>query len=297
MTSRLHRVTALDRVELMVAQGEVHGLLGANGAGKTTLLKILVGLMRPSSGSVALFGKEHSRFGPTTLDGIGAVIDHPRFVPSFSGRQNLELLAVAMNSAPGAVDSSLNRVGLAAAKERRFSSYSLGMRQKLSLAAAFMRQARLLILDEPTNGLDPESVVQIRDHIRAFAKSGGTVLMSSHNLTEVEAVADSISVLREGKMVAAGTLSEIFGELDPPSLVLSSNNAVQLKEILLNCLPEVCILEDSPESLEVQELSVDQIAVLNQECVQRGVVVSEMVRSKRNLEDAFLRITSDDKRQ
>ncbi|HEV2360689.1 MAG TPA: ATP-binding cassette domain-containing protein, partial [Acidimicrobiales bacterium] len=186
-------VVALDDVTLSVAPGEVHGLIGPNGAGKSTLLRILFGLVRPSAGRVRLFGREHGADGTAeTLQGVAGFVDRPRFYPFFSGRQNLEILSqVDGPQARTTIDEVLEWTGLEGAASRKVGGWSTGMLQRLGLAAALLRHPRLLLLDEPATGLDPAGARDLNTLIRTLSAEGVTVLLSSHDMAEMDEVCDS----------------------------------------------------------------------------------------------------------
>jgi ABC-2 type transport system ATP-binding protein len=200
--------TALDQVDLLVGPGVVHGLLGPNGAGKTTLLSALFGLVLPDEGTLRLFGRTRAEAGPGWLDGVGGFVETPRFYPYLTGRQNLAILAgLDGGDADGLIDQAIESAGLASARRQKVRGYSLGMRQRLGLAAAMLRRPRLLILDEPANGMDPAGIRDLRAALRRLARDGLTVLLSSHDMAQVEEICDSVTVLHHGKVVFAGGLS------------------------------------------------------------------------------------------
>lgn len=214
---------ALGGITLEIAPGQVYGVLGPNGAGKTTLLRSLLGVVRPDSGTVSVLGR-----GPgdrRALRDIGALIEAPAFVPGLTGRTNLRVLARARGLPDSEVARALERVGLADRADDRYSGYSLGMRQRLGVAAALLGDPRLLILDEPTNGLDPEGVVWMRGLVRDLGSSGRTVLFSSHMLGEVQQVCDRVVVLNNGAVIAEDSMDRIRTtaislhiRADPPDL-------------------------------------------------------------------------------
>jgi ABC-2 type transport system ATP-binding protein len=200
--------TALDGVDMTVPPGVVHGLLGPNGAGKTTLLAALFGLVLPDEGTLRLFGRTRGEAGPSWLDGVGGFVETPRFYPYLTGRQNLAVLA-RLDGADAAVliDQAIESAGLSGARRQKVRGYSLGMRQRLGLAAAMLRRPRLLILDEPANGMDPAGIRDLRAALRRLAADGVTVLLSSHDMAQVEEICDSVTVLQHGRVVFAGGLS------------------------------------------------------------------------------------------
>lgn len=205
------RVVAVDGLDLSVPAGGVHGFLGANSSGKTTTLRMLLGLARPTDGTARLFGLDVRDQLAQVIDRVGATVEEPCFVPSFTGRKNLRLLARSIGLPRSAVDGALDQVGLGRGRAS-YGSYSLGMQQRLGIASALLKSPDLLILDEPTNGLDPAGMRDIRELIRQLGASGVTVLLSSHNLAEVQQVCQSVSVIDRGKLVSHGRVSELLGE-------------------------------------------------------------------------------------
>ena len=230
LTKWYGETTALDRVDFTVTAGEVHGLLGPNGAGKTTLLAALFGLVLPDEGTVRLFGRERPEAGPAWLDGVGGFVETPRFYPYLSGRRNLAVLAgLDGGDAASLIDVALDRTGLADAGRKKVRGYSLGMRQRLGLAAAMLRRPRLLIADEPTNGMDPAGIRDLRAALRRIARDGVTVILSSHDMTQVEEICDSVTVLRQGKAVFAGSLDMMRSQApDPVWRLRTSDDAAAL---------------------------------------------------------------------
>jgi ABC-2 type transport system ATP-binding protein len=207
---RFETTLAVDRVDLSVDEAEVRGLLGPNGAGKTTLLRLLFGLVRADAGSVELFGRRLDPADPASLDGVSGFVEDPTFYPYLSGRANLELLAEldGPEAAPR-IDEVMERVELIKRASDRVSGYSTGMRQRLGIAAALLRAPRLLLLDEPTAGLDPAGVRDVGRLVTELSLTGTAVLISSHQITEVEDICDGFTVLRDGQVVWNGTAAEL----------------------------------------------------------------------------------------
>jgi ABC-2 type transport system ATP-binding protein len=215
LVKRYGSTVALDGVELRVATGSVHGLLGPNGAGKTTLLRIIFGLVRPDAGEVRLYGRRVTA-GRTDPD-IAGFVESPRFYPHLTGRRNLRMLAAYDQlDEPADIDGALDQVGLAEQADRRVSGYSSGMRQRLGVAAALLRRAKLLVFDEPTNGLDPAGIRDLRALVAELAGSGRTVVFSSHRMDEVEALCDDVTILKRGEVAYAGTLERLRAQAPAP---------------------------------------------------------------------------------
>ena len=209
LTRRFGDVMALHELDLEVWPGEVFGFLGPNGAGKTTAIKLLLGLLRPSAGEVCLFGEPLEDAPSRLLRKVGAVVEAPAFYPFLSGRDNLDLLRRMGGLAPARVDEVLELSGMQEASARRFGSYSVGMKQRLGLAAALLRDPELLILDEPTTGLDPDGQKAFCDLIPSLAAAGHTIFLSSHTLPEVQQLCHRVGILNGGRMVLSGPIDAL----------------------------------------------------------------------------------------
>ena len=211
LVKRYGDIVAVNGVDLTVERGDVFGYLGPNGAGKTTLLRILLGLIRPTSGSAKLFGRDPLVDGVRALDGVAGFVEGPRFYSYLSGRKNLELLAdYDGDGARSRIDSVLELVELRDRAKDRVGGYSHGMRQRLGIASSLLRQPRLLLLDEPTTGLDPAGMRDMRDLVRRLAGEGITILLSSHLLNEVEDLCNRVAIIRKGGIVYEGPLNELL---------------------------------------------------------------------------------------
>ena len=206
------RIVAVDGLDLAVPSGGVHGFLGPNGSGKTTTIRMLLGLARASAGEMALFGERVPTALPRVIGRIGAVVEQPQFTPGFSGRRNLRLLARTAGVDPRRVPLVLEQVGLAGRARDRFRTYSLGMKQRLAIAATLLKEPDLLILDEPSNGLDPAGIRDMRELVTGLADAGVTVLLSSHILAEVQQVCHSVTIIGNGRTVASGSVESLLGE-------------------------------------------------------------------------------------
>ncbi len=225
LTKRFERTAAVDGVDLTVAPGEVRGLLGPNGAGKTTLLRMLFGLIRTDTGAIELLGQPVDGLGSAALAGVGGFVEEPAFYPYLSGRANLSLLA-RLDAGPtqAEVDEALARVDLYGRAADRVAGYSTGMRQRLGIAAALVRSPRLLLLDEPTNGLDPAGTRAVAKLVRELAADGVAVLLSSHQIGELERVCNSYTVLRSGRVVWDGTADELVAQAPASAYALATGD-------------------------------------------------------------------------
>jgi lantibiotic transport system ATP-binding protein len=220
LTKRFRRQVAVDGVDLAVPRGAVYGFLGPNGSGKTTTIRMLLGLIGPTAGGHTLLGRAMPEHAGTVLPRVGALVEGPAFHPYLSGRANLHRLDAADRTADprtarARVDGALDRVGLLAAATKRYRAYSLGMRQRLALAATMLVPRDLLILDEPTNGLDPQGTREVRAIITALAADGATVLLSTHLLSEVEQICTHVGVMHLGKLVAQAPLAQLRAQAVP----------------------------------------------------------------------------------
>jgi ABC-2 type transport system ATP-binding protein len=233
LVKRFESTTAVDGVDLRVGPGEVRGLLGPNGAGKTTLLRMLFGLIRPDAGRVQLLGRELSELGTTALHLVGGFVEEPCFYPYLSGRANLALLArLDGNTAtPQQIADALDRVELIAHADKRLSGYSTGMRQRLGIAGALLRQPRLLLLDEPTSGLDPGGTRAVATLVQELADTGVAVLVSSHQIGELEKVCTAYTVMRAGRVVWDGTATELQAQAPAPAYVLATSDDERALEV------------------------------------------------------------------
>jgi ABC-2 type transport system ATP-binding protein len=288
LTKRFGDTTAVADLDLRVRGGEVCGFLGRNGAGKTTTMRMLVGLVRPSSGEVRVLGRSPGH--PEALARIGSLIESPTFYPHLSGRDNLLLTARYSGLPTTAVTAQLDRVGLAGRADRKFGAYSLGMKQRLGVAAALLKDPVLLILDEPTNGLDPAGVAEMRDLLRTLGQEGITVLLSSHVLTEVEQICDRVTVIDKGRLVADGTPAELRETMGSSALLITA----QPQDKAVACLrghPAVQQVDIVDETLRVVT-DPSYAAELNRLLVNAGLDVTQLALAPHSLEEAFLELTT-----
>jgi ABC-2 type transport system ATP-binding protein len=225
LSKRFETARAVDGVDLTVEEGEVRGLLGPNGAGKTTLLRMLLGLVRPDAGTIELLGRGPGESGTLVLDGVSGFVEDPRFYPYLSGQANLELLAeLDGGDSQARVKDVLRQVELNQRGAERVSGYSSGMRQRLGIAAALLRAPRLLLLDEPTSGLDPAGVRFVGQLLRELSASGVAVLLSSHQIGEIEGVCDSFTVLNRGRVAWDGSAQQMRAEAPPSAYRLFTSD-------------------------------------------------------------------------
>ena len=283
---------AVDRVDLTAPRGTVYGLLGHNGAGKTTLIRMLLGLTHRSAGEVRLLGRPMPENHADALARVGALVEEPKFHPHLTGRENLRIVAdVRGLEARERIDSALARVGLANRADDRVKSYSLGMRQRLGVARTLLADPELLILDEPSNGLDPAGIVEFRKLIRSFAEDEGrTVFLSSHQLSEVEKVCDGAAIIDRGRVLEHGTIEELAGgrtqELtigcDDPGAALAALNGYVPRAWGSDGLLRV-VVQGEPRAAA---------AAVNTRFIEAGVSVWHVQLSRPSLEQRFLEITA-----
>jgi ABC-2 type transport system ATP-binding protein len=280
---------AVSSLDLSVPEGGVFGFLGPNGSGKTTTIRCLLGLVRPTSGRCRILGADAETELPRVIKRIGSIVETPALFATFSGRLNLELLARIDGVGPNAITAMLERVGLAERADDAVKTYSLGMKQRLAVAAALLKDPDLLILDEPANGLDPGGIKEIRDLIRLLASEGRTIFVSSHILSEVQQVCDRVAILTRGRCVASGPVRE----------VLSNGRATGLIVRLEGMDGAVGVLRDAgiPASQDGDALHVDvdpsAAARVTKALADAGLYVTELRADEADLETVFLELTRD----
>jgi ABC-2 type transport system ATP-binding protein len=285
------RTVAVDDVDLDVPSGAVVGVLGPNGSGKTTMIRMLLGLSRPTAGTARVLGEDVPDRLDMVLPRVGALVEGPGFHPFLSGRENLRRAAmfeplIRTRDVPGVVGDALDRVGLAGAADRRFRGYSLGMKQRLGLAAALLAPRELVILDEPTNGLDPAGTREVRRIIADLHAAGSTVLVSSHLLAEVEATCTHVVVLQTGSVVAAGPLAQLL-EGDAPALEVSTPDGAQAVEALRAA---GLVAHRAAEGVHI-ELAGSTAPQVIELLVRAGVPIHQAVRRRTGLDELFARLT------
>jgi ABC-2 type transport system ATP-binding protein len=287
-TRRGRRIVAVDRLDLAVPAGGVHGFLGPNGSGKTTTIRMLLGLARPSDGRMRLLGEPVPRRLPQVMGRVGAVVEQPKFVPGFTGRHNLALLAHTVGVSNRAVDTALAQVGLTGRERERYRGYSLGMKQRLAIAATLLKSPDLLILDEPTNGLDPAGIRDIRTMIRELGESGVTVLLSSHILAEVQQVCHSVSIIGNGRLLASGPVEDLVGEHQVKQVRVGVADPAAARRVLSQERWRVTADGDRLV-VEGAEHPEDITRVL----AARQIYVRELTPVRADLESVFLQLTQD----
>ena len=296
LTKRFGQRIAVDNVDLQVPGGSAFGYLGPNGAGKTTLIRLLLGLTRATAGKMWLAGRPVPAERAAALARVGAIVEEPRFHRYLTGRENLAIIAAARErEAHGRISHALERVGLAERADERVSSYSLGMRQRLGVARALLADPELLILDEPTNGLDPAGIHEFRGMIRGLVAEGRTVLLSSHLLDEVEKICDAVAIVDHGRVVMQGSLAELKG--DKQAILIGSGDGVRAQALLVGH-PAVRSAARTPEGIRVTlrpgfaMKAEDAAAEINRFLVEAGLAVHRVEPARASLEERFLEVTS-----
>lgn len=289
LTKRYGDVVAVDALSLRVPRGGVFGFLGPNGSGKTTTMGMLLGLVHATSGTARIFGDPAGQ--TATLRRVGAMVESPTFYPYLTGRANvLYFQGIGRRGKPADIERLLTLVDLGKRADSKFATYSLGMKQRLGIACALLGDPELVFLDEPTNGLDPAGVVEVRELIRDLGKGGRTVVLSSHMLAETELVCDNVAVLSRGRLIAQGTIKELLREHD--SLRLRTTDDAGARTVLAT-LPWVEGVAQEDGGLVVtapQGRSWEIARALS----ERQIYLSELVPLHRTLEEFFMEITGTD---
>lgn len=290
LTKRYGTFIAVDQLCLQISRGEVFGLLGPNGAGKTTTIAMLLGLVRPSAGRAIVLGHDIQAAPAAALRRVGAMIETPAFYPYLSGYDNLRVLARAGGLPAARIALVLEMVELTARARDRVRVYSQGMRQRLAIAAALLPDPELIILDEPTNGLDPAGTAEIRALIRALAAGGRTIVLCSHILHEVEQLCGRVAILKAGRLVAAGAVATLLQR--GQGLRLRVEGDVAQAAALAAALPWVAGVRQA-DSVLLVDAPAERAAELNAYLTRAGVLVAEIRAQEHNLEQFFLEVTGD----
>jgi len=276
---------AVNNISFDVEKGNVYGLLGPNGSGKSTTFGMLLSTINPTSGNWKWFGKEGT--DTDTLKKIGAIIEQPNFYPYLSAEKNLEIVATIKGVPYQRIDQVLETVNLLTRKKDAFSTYSLGMKQRLAIASALLANPEVLILDEPTNGLDPEGIIQIRDIINAIAKSGTTIIVASHLLDEIEKICSHVIVLKHGTAIYSGSVDAMSNTKGFFELKSDDANALVSALNTLNIFSSV----KEKENFIIAQISEDiSASELNKKLFEKGIFLSHLMKKKESLETQFLEL-------
>lgn len=284
LTKKFGSFTAVNDVTFSVEKGNVYGLLGPNGSGKSTTLGMILNVINPTAGSWKWFGKEPDN---DSLKKIGAIIESPKFYPYLSAQKNLEIVADIKEANYAKIDEKLELVGLLSRKKDKFQQYSLGMKQRLAIAAALLNDPEVLILDEPTNGLDPQGIIQIRELIIKIAQQGTTIILASHLLDEVEKVCSHVVVLNQGKMLYAGSVDQMNSSFG--SIEVAAQNMESL-EYALKTFSFVSKITKENNKLLAVLAEEKEPAEINKMLYEQGIVVNHLVKRKESLEQQFFQL-------
>ncbi|MEL1254323.1 ATP-binding cassette domain-containing protein [Flavobacterium sp. DGU38] len=285
---RYGRIQALKNVSFEIQKGRVYGILGPNGSGKSTTLGIVLNVVNRTSGSYSWFcGKMQTH---EALKKVGAIIERPNFYPYMTAEENLKLVCKIKSIDYTKIDEKLNLVGLAERKNSKFSTFSLGMKQRLAIASALLNDPEILILDEPTNGLDPQGIHQIRDIIKKIASQGTTILLASHLLDEVEKVCSHVVVLRKGEMLYSGSVDGMSAN---ESFFEVQSDDIETLKLVLKEHPAIDRIKEEEEKVLVYLKSDLSASELNQFLFSKNVILSHLVKRKNSLEAQFLELTKN----
>jgi ABC-type multidrug transport system ATPase subunit len=282
------RIQALKNVSFEVPKGSVFGILGPNGSGKTTLLGIILDILRPTKGTFQLLGKPPSA---EIRKGIGTLLETPNFYHYLSGERNLRIAAEIKRKGLNDIDRVLEKVNLHQRRKSKFSTYSLGMKQRLAIAAALLGDPDVLIFDEPTNGLDPVGIAEIRELIRKLAKEGKTIIMASHLLDEVEKVCTHVAILKKGDLLAAGHVDEVLVNED--IVEISAADLAKLEQVVTS-LNGYSHVKHADTGLQLfYPTGTAKLEQVNQHCFNNGVVLNHLLLKKKSLETKFFELTGN----
>lgn len=287
LTKRYGPTLALDNLSLTIGKGEVFGLLGPNGSGKTTTLGIILGILKKDSGEFLWF---EGQYGENHNMKIGAILETPNFYPYLHAVDNLNIIKHIKKSENDNLDELLALVDLKERKYSKFKTYSLGMKQRLAIAATLIGNPEVLIFDEPTNGLDPQGIAEVRQILKRIAETGKTVIMASHMLDEVEKICDHVAILKKGKLLAKGRIGEILH--DDKTIEIAAENFEILKSWLLSTGWNHKVDEKNKTIAVYLDRNTDH-TIINQKAYESGIILNHIVMKKKRLEEEFLHITKN----
>jgi ABC-2 type transport system ATP-binding protein len=282
-------IHALQNVSYEVPKGAVFGLLGPNGSGKTTMLSIILDILKSDAGTFNWFGKPGS---PETRKRIGSLLETPNFYHYLSAVDNLKITsAISGRGNDQSIEDVLKIVKLYERKNSRFSTYSLGMKQRLAIGAALLGNPEVLLFDEPTNGLDPVGIAEIRELIKDLSKQGKTIIMASHLLDEVEKVCTHVAIMKRGKLLAAGPVDEVLANED--IVELAANNSMNLKSVLEG-FPGITSIKENGNFVQLHfPIGTAPMEAINRYCFEKEIVLNQLILKKKSLETKFFELTND----
>lgn len=284
LSKRFGKIQAVDKLELEVFAGQVFGILGPNGSGKTTTLGMILDVVAPNEGSFEWFDKEET---VEARKKIGSILETPCFYPYLTAIQNLRITAHIKKCSTENIDNILKQVGLFDRRNDKFKTYSLGMKQRLSIGSALLSNPPVLILDEPTNGLDPEGIAEVRELIKDVAASGKTIIMASHLLDEVQKVCTHFCVLKHGKKLHEGEVSETLGEIN--TIEVAADDMNKLEAVIKN-FPGKTDYQENEHSLIIMMKEGVNATDLNNYCIAQGITLKKLFTHRNSLEQEFLKI-------
>ena len=286
LSKKYGRNYAVHKLNLTIEKGQVYGILGPNGSGKTTTLGMILGVINPTEGTYAWFGTEPST---NQRRRIGSILEHPIFYPDLTAYRNLEIACAIKKTDISRIDTVLERVGLLERKNSRFSTYSLGMKQRLALASALLSDPEVLVLDEPTNGLDPQGISQMRGLINSIAKEGKTIIVSSHLLDEIQKTCSHVAILKEGNLLRSGKIGDLMQS--PASFKIKVDDIDLVKKVLSEN-PSVEKMGEKDGFLIIQCASQITGSQINQYLAKNDIFVAHLELYKASLEEEFLNIVN-----
>ena len=280
---------AVSNINLKIRKGEIYGFLGPNGAGKTTTIRMLLGLMKPSSGTIKIFQKDSMKERINILAKVGSLVENPSYYPHLTAYENLEALRKILGVPKSRIDEVLEIVRLKDAANKKVKGFSLGMKQRLGIAASLLHNPELLILDEPTNGLDPSGIIEIRNLIKRLpSEYGMTIIISSHLLSEIDQMATQVGIVTKGKMIFQDSIEAMRRFAQPKVVIKVSNSEKGWRTLVANGIKA----EHKDDLILFDECSDEKVAHIVQILVQEGVSVYRVEEEKRSLEEIFLQMTT-----
>lgn len=280
---------AVSNINLKIRKGEIYGFLGPNGAGKTTTIRMLLGLMKPSSGTIKIFQKDVTKDRINILEKVGSLVENPSYYPHLTAYENLEALRKILGVPKSRIDEVLDIVRLKDAANKKVKGFSLGMKQRLGIAASLLHNPELLILDEPTNGLDPSGIIEIRNLIKRLpAEYGMTIIISSHLLSEIDQMATQVGIVSKGKMIFQDSIEAMRKSAQPKVFIKVSDAEKGWRSLVAHGIKA----EHKEGLISLDECSDEKVAHIVQILVQEGILVYRVEEEKRSLEDIFLQMTT-----
>ncbi|MFD7523266.1 ABC transporter ATP-binding protein [Paenibacillus chitinolyticus] len=292
LTKTYGAIHSVNKVDLHVQEGEIYGFLGPNGAGKTTTLKMLLGLIKPTEGTINIFGESLSKHRPSILQRTGSLIESPSYYGHLTGLENMKVMQRLRNVPDNNVDEALRIVRLENQKNKKAEQYSLGMKQRLGIAMALLAFPKLLILDEPTNGLDPAGIGEIRELIKLLPERYGiTILLSSHLLSEIEQIATSVGIISEGNLLYQGSMDSLR-QKNRNAIFMKTGDNAKAEQLLFT---QGYRPTQSGGRLELSNIQDSEVAEMNRMLVEHQIAVTRIEEQKKSLEDIFLELTGKER--